>query len=44
MAFVDGAVAIRDSKDQQGSVLLFTPGEWTAFLMGVRGGEFEIAH
>jgi hypothetical protein len=35
-------VMVRDSKDHQGPVLTFTPGEWQAFLDGVHGGEFEI--
>jgi hypothetical protein len=35
-------VLVRDSKDQDGPVLTFTPGEWRAFLGGVRLGEFEI--
>jgi hypothetical protein len=41
VAFADGNVAVRDSKDRRGPVLLFTPAEWTAFLEGVRGGEFD---
>jgi Domain of unknown function (DUF397) len=41
VAFVDGQVAVRDSKDPDGPVLVFTPVEWTAFLGGVRGGEFD---
>lgn len=36
-----GHVGIRDSKDQTGPVLQFTPDEWTAFLGGVRNGEFD---
>jgi hypothetical protein len=36
-----GGVAIRDSKDRSGSVLLFQPHEWTAFLRGVQAGEFD---
>jgi Domain of unknown function (DUF397) len=39
VAFVDGDVAVRDSKDRQGPVLLFTPVEWDAFVAGVRDGE-----
>lgn len=35
-------VLVRDSKDQTGPVLTFTPGEWRAFLGGVHRGEFEI--
>jgi hypothetical protein len=38
---VAGEVAVRDSKDRSGPVLVFTPGEWTAFVAGVRAGEFE---
>jgi Domain of unknown function (DUF397) len=42
MAFVDGQVAVRDSKDRQGPVLLFTPVQWAEFLDRVRAGEFEL--
>jgi Domain of unknown function (DUF397) len=34
-------VAVRDSKDRGGPVLLFTPHEWEAFLAGARDGEFD---
>ena len=34
-------VAVRDSKDPSGPVLVFTPHEWRAFLDGVRDGEFD---
>jgi hypothetical protein len=37
----DGNVALRDSKQQDGPVLVFTPEEWTAFAAGVRDGEFD---
>ncbi len=42
VAFLDdGNVAVRDSKDAgAGAALVFTPGEWTAFV-GVVDGEFE---
>lgn len=36
-----GHVGVRDSKDPQGLVLRFTPGEWHAFVGGVRNGEFD---
>ncbi|HZD37102.1 MAG TPA: DUF397 domain-containing protein [Actinomycetes bacterium] len=39
VAFVDGNVAVRDSKNRQGPVLVFTPVEWDAFVTGVRDGE-----
>lgn len=38
----DGNVALRDSKEQDGSVLVFTPSEWAAFTAGVREGEFDL--
>ncbi len=34
-------IGVRDSKDAGGPVLRFTPGEWDAFLGGVRNGEFD---
>ncbi|MGW5681812.1 DUF397 domain-containing protein [Nonomuraea sp. NPDC003754] len=39
----DGSVALRDSKEQDGPVLVFTPSEWDAFTAGVRDGEFDLA-
>jgi uncharacterized protein DUF397 len=42
VAFVQGHVAVRDSKDRgNGPVLMFAAHEWTAFLTGVRDGEFK---
>ncbi|MER7281723.1 DUF397 domain-containing protein [Dactylosporangium sp. NPDC000244] len=43
VAFVGGAVALRDSKDKTGPVLLFTPEEWVAFVGGTKDGEFDLA-
>jgi len=38
----DGNVALRDSKDQgAGPVMIFTAGEWDAFVGGVLDGEFH---
>jgi len=34
-------IGVRDSKDPEGPVLMFTPDEWHAFLGGVRNGEFD---
>jgi Domain of unknown function (DUF397) len=42
VAFVEGRVAVRDSKDRGGPVLVFTAHEWEAFVGGVRTGEFEL--
>ena len=39
---VPGIVAVRDSKNLDGPVLVFTPGEWQAFTAGVLDGEFEL--
>ncbi|MDR2984927.1 MAG: DUF397 domain-containing protein [Nocardiopsaceae bacterium] len=36
-----GHIGVRDSKDPQGPVLRFTPGEWNAFIGGARNGEFD---
>lgn len=35
-----GVIPVRDSKDPQGPALAFTPEAWSAFLAGVKGGEF----
>jgi Domain of unknown function (DUF397) len=40
-ALPGGGIGVRDSKDAEGPVLRFTPGEWAAFLGGVRNGEFD---
>jgi prepilin-type processing-associated H-X9-DG protein len=39
VAFLDGHVAVRDSKDRHGPVLVFTLAEWRAFLGAVRNGD-----
>ncbi|MFD0361389.1 DUF397 domain-containing protein [Nocardia sp. GCM10030253] len=36
-----GKVGVRDSKNQTGPALVFTPGEWEAFTAGVNDGEFD---
>ena len=38
-----GVVAVRDSKDRYGPVLVFTPADWQAFASQVRNGEFDLA-
>ncbi|HEX5740755.1 MAG TPA: DUF397 domain-containing protein [Pilimelia sp.] len=42
VAFVDGAIAVRDSKNTGGPALLFTPAEWDAFVGGAKDGEFDL--
>jgi hypothetical protein len=43
VAILDDAVAVRDTKDRSGPVLVFTPAEWNAFVAGAKGGEFDLA-
>ncbi|QLY29933.1 DUF397 domain-containing protein [Nocardia huaxiensis] len=41
VAFLAGGhVGVRDSKNPTGPALIFTPGEWDAFVTGARTGEF----
>ncbi|WP_371484316.1 DUF397 domain-containing protein [Kitasatospora sp. NBC_00315] len=42
IAFVGGHIAMRDGRQQDGPVLIFTPGEWRAFVLGARDGEFDL--
>ena len=42
VAFVDGAIVIRDSKNPEGPRLVFTPKEWDAFVDGTKDGEFDL--
>lgn len=42
VAFVDQAIAVRDSKNPTGPALIFTADEWDAFLGGARDGEFDL--
>ena len=40
----DGTIGVRDTKQRgEGSVLVFFPEEWEAFVGGVRQGEFDLA-
>jgi hypothetical protein len=41
VAFLNGQVAVRDSKDRGGPMLRFSHNEWETFLGGVRAGEFD---
>ncbi|MGN9778590.1 DUF397 domain-containing protein [Micromonospora sp. H33] len=34
-------VLVRDSKDRQGSLLSFTPGEWNGFIGALKAGKFD---
>ena len=42
IAFVEGYIAMRNSADApDGPVLIFTPAEWEAFVLGAKDGEFD---
>lgn len=41
VARVDDAIGVRDSKNPNGPVLVFTLGEFEAFLDGAARGEFD---
>ena len=41
VAFVEDQVAVRDSKDPGGPVLVFSVLEWRAFIQAVRDGDFD---
>jgi hypothetical protein len=36
-----GAIAIRNSRHPGGPALIYTPAEITAFIRGVKGGQFD---
>jgi hypothetical protein len=42
VATLDHLVAVLDTKDREGPILVFRYDEWDAFLAGVRGGEFDL--
>lgn len=39
----DGLVAMRRFDDPDGTILIYTPDEWRAFVEGVRDGELDFA-
>ncbi|MFV2008237.1 MULTISPECIES: DUF397 domain-containing protein [unclassified Micromonospora] len=39
--YVDQATEVRDSTDQAGPVLSFTPTQWTGFVQDIKTGRFE---
>lgn len=41
LARTGGMIAIRDSKNPAGPVLMYTHAEWHAFLDGAKKGEFD---
>ncbi|WP_063040608.1 DUF397 domain-containing protein [Nocardia pseudovaccinii] len=42
VAFLEsGNIGVRDSKNPTGPALVFAPGEWDAFVVGAKDGEFN---
>jgi Domain of unknown function (DUF397) len=41
-ANLPGVVAIRDSKDPEGSTLVFTTQDWRVFISGAKAGQFDL--
>jgi hypothetical protein len=41
-AGLPGVVAVRDSKDRDGPVLILAPGAWRAFIAAARSGHFDL--
>jgi len=39
---VGGGVAVRDSKDERKAAHVFGREEWSAFITGVKNGEFDL--
>jgi hypothetical protein len=42
VAFVEGGVAVRDSKNRGGSVLVVSAQDWAGFVGAARDGEFDL--
>ncbi|WP_030815229.1 DUF397 domain-containing protein [Streptomyces sp. NRRL F-2799] len=42
IAFVEGFIAMRNSRRPDSPSLIFTPAEWGAFVLGAREGEFDL--
>lgn len=41
IAFLEGGVGVRDSKNPAGPALMFAPGEWDVFTDAVAAGHFD---
>jgi hypothetical protein len=41
VATISGGIAVRDSKWPDGPILRFDRNEWSAFLAGIRAGDFD---
>jgi hypothetical protein len=40
---VPGLVGVRDTKDREGGTLTVSTAAWSAFLAGVKAGEFDLS-
>lgn len=41
VAVMGSSVAVRDSKNPDGAILLYSASEWQEFLVGAKNGEFD---
>jgi hypothetical protein len=41
IAFVDDLIGMRDGRQPEGPILVFTEAEWEAFVLGAKDGEFD---
>jgi hypothetical protein len=42
IAFVEGFIAMRNSRRPESPSLIFSPAEWRAFVIKARDGEFDL--
>lgn len=42
IAFVEGFIAMRNGRHPEAPAVIFAPNEWSAFVLGARGGEFDL--
>jgi Domain of unknown function (DUF397) len=42
VAFVEDKICMRNGEDPDSPVLVFTKGEWDAFVEGAKDGEFDL--
>ncbi|MER0444139.1 DUF397 domain-containing protein [Streptomyces sp. NPDC006660] len=42
IAFVEGYIALRNSRSPGSSPLIFGPAEWRAFVINAKDGEFDL--
>ncbi|MFF5703077.1 DUF397 domain-containing protein [Streptomyces sp. NPDC012794] len=42
VAFVEGFIAMRNGERPDGPSLVFAPREWRKFVLGARGGRFDL--